>query len=126
EKLPMDRVTRMLVASVRGDGFKKVFSSVMTEKWHLQPEFATVTASCAGVQNGYVVPEKLGVDRWLALLAAYTTAAGPCCVVDCGTTITVDFVDRTGRHRGGYIVPGLHLMRDALSMRSKALATLER
>jgi type III pantothenate kinase len=28
------------------------------------------------------------------------------CVVDIGTAMTLDLLDATGRHRGGYIVPG--------------------
>lgn len=126
EKLPMGRVDRMLVSTVRGEGFKTVFSSVMTEKWHLQPEYATVTAATGGVRNGYEDPAKLGVDRWLAVVAAYAQTQAACCVVDCGTTITVDRVEADGQHTGGYIVPGLHLMRDALATRSKALATAPR
>jgi type III pantothenate kinase len=123
EKLPMAHISRMLVASVRGDGFRAAFSSLMTEKWHLQPEYAEVGVSCAGVRNGYDDVSRLGVDRWLALVAAYAQTRDACCVVDCGTTITVDLVAADGRHLGGYIVPGLHLMRDALATRSKALAT---
>ncbi|MES2627320.1 MAG: type III pantothenate kinase [Pseudomonadota bacterium] len=123
EKLPMERISRMLVASVRGDGFKNAFSSLMTEKWHLQPEFATSVKACCGVTNAYADVGKLGVDRWLAMLAAYQREKGACCIVDCGTTITVDLVDANGRHEGGYIVPGLQLLRDSLAARSKALAT---
>jgi type III pantothenate kinase len=123
EKLPMSSIERLLVSTVRGDGFKNVFSSVMSEKWHLQPEYATVVAQSCGVRNGYDEPAKLGVDRWLAVVAAYAQSKAACCVVDCGTTITVDFVDQDGSHRGGFIVPGLHLMRNALASRSSALAT---
>jgi type III pantothenate kinase len=125
EKLPMTDIDRMLVATVRGEGFKTVFSSVMTEKWHLQPEYASVSAECAGVRNGYEDVTRLGVDRWLALVAAYAQTQAACCIVDCGTTITVDLVAADGRHLGGYIVPGLHLMRDALAARSKALSTAQ-
>ncbi|HEY0962624.1 MAG TPA: type III pantothenate kinase [Pseudomonadales bacterium] len=124
EKLPMSRVERMLVSTVRGEGFKTVFSSVMTEKWHLQPEYASVAPEACGVRNGYDEPGKLGVDRWLAVVAAYAQTRAACCIVDCGTTITVDFVEQDGRHKGGFIVPGLHLMRDALAARSKALSTV--
>jgi type III pantothenate kinase len=125
EKLPMTHIDRMLVATVRGEGFKTVFSSVMTEKWHLQPEYASVGLECAGVRNGYEDAARLGVDRWLALVAAYAQTHAACCIVDCGTTITVDLVAEDGRHLGGYIVPGLHLMRDALAARSKALSTAQ-
>ena len=122
EKLPMDGISRTLVASVRGEGFKTAFSSIMTEKWHLQPEFATSGKHCCGVTNAYSDVSKLGVDRWLAILAAYHREGDSCCVVDCGTTITVDLVNATGQHQGGYIVPGLQLLKDALATRSRSLA----
>lgn len=125
EKLPVEEIKRLLVASVRGDGFRSVFSALMTEKWHLHPEYAQGSASFGALHNGYEDPARLGVDRWLALAAACQQVRTGCVVVDCGTTLTVDFVDEDGQHKGGYIVPGLHLMREALTNRSKALATGE-
>jgi type III pantothenate kinase len=123
ERLPMKDISRTLVSSVRAEGFKIAFSSLMTEKWHLQPEFAVSGKQCCGVVNAYSEPGKLGVDRWLAMLAAYHQENAPCCVVDCGTTITVDLIAANGQHQGGYIVPGFQLLRDSLAARSKALAT---
>jgi len=125
EKLPLDEITRLLVASVRGEGFKGIFSALMTEKWHLHPEFVVATAVFGELRNGYEEPARLGVDRWLSLAAAYQQVQGPCVVVDCGTTITVDLVEAEGRHVGGYIVPGLHLMRESLTNRSRALVTAD-
>lgn len=123
EQLPMSKVSQTLVSSVRGESFATTFSSMMTEKWHLQPEFAVSAKQHGSVVNAYAEPGKLGVDRWLALLAAYHRAKTACCVVDCGTAIKVDLVAANGRHRGGYIVPGLQLLKDALAARSQALAT---
>ena len=42
----------------------------------------------------------LGVDRWLAIIAASRLTQGPYCVVDCGTAVTLDAVDRRRRHLG--------------------------
>jgi type III pantothenate kinase len=123
ERLPIKSISRTLVSSVRGEGFKIACSSLMTEKWHLQPEFAVSGKQGCGVVNAYSEPGKLGVDRWLSMLAAYHQEKTACCVVDCGTTITVDMVAADGQHQGGYIVPGLQLLRDTLAARSKALAT---
>ena len=57
---------------------------------------------------------QLGVDRWLAALAGYTRARGSCVVVDAGTATTIDLVDHTGTHIGGYILPGEELMLKAI------------
>jgi type III pantothenate kinase len=74
-----------------------------------------------GVRNAYRQPEKLGVDRWLALVAARQDLQ-PVCVVDCGTAITLDLLDGEGQHLGGLICPGLTLMKQALSDGTQALA----
>ncbi|MEX2367693.1 MAG: type III pantothenate kinase [Pseudohongiellaceae bacterium] len=121
DKLPLAEINRMRVANVRGNSFREAFSALMTEKWHLQPEYARVEQACAGVSNSYTDYQTMGVDRWLAMLAAYRDAGGSCCIVDCGSTVTIDIIDDSGRHQGGYIVPGLQLMREALAGRSRAL-----
>ena len=79
------------------------------------PEFAAATAELAGVTSGYEAPARLGVDRWLALVAAWNAARQAVVVVDLGTAATLDFVTADGRHLGGYIVPGLGLMAAALA-----------
>ncbi|WP_300274812.1 type III pantothenate kinase [Halomonas sp.] len=76
---------------------------------------ARSTPEALGVTNGYEEPERLGVDRWLGALAGYQLAGG-CCAVDCGSAITIDFVLPGGRHLGGYILPGLRLMKESLKL----------
>ena len=58
--------------------------------------------------------DQLGVDRWLAMLGCRGLCQRACLVVDCGTAITLDLVAGEGVHVGGYILPGLGLMRQAL------------
>lgn len=74
-----------------------------------------------GVASAYRKPEKLGVDRWLAMIGARHYHSGAVCIVDCGTAITVDFVAADGRHQGGLICPGLRLMKQALAANTHAL-----
>ena len=125
ESLQMGKIKHMLVCNVRGHGFRKVFTTVMEEKWHIKPEFAVVSANACGVINGYQEFERLGTDRWLAMLAAFSEVRGRCHIIDCGTTLTIDTVDQGGKHLGGYIVPGLYVMRSSLQVRSKALAVAD-
>lgn len=75
-----------------------------------------------GVTNAYPQPEKLGVDRWLTLVAARQHYALPACIVDCGTAITVDLLAAQGEHQGGFISPGLRLMRQSLAQGTDALS----
>jgi type III pantothenate kinase len=79
------------------------------------PRFVQSPRRAAGVINGYRVPQRLGVDRWLGLVAARDRyPASPVCVIGIGTAMTVDLLDRHGRHRGGAIAPGPQLMVSAL------------
>ena len=68
-----------------------------------------------GIINGYDNPIKLGVDRWLALIAARAKIKDAVCVVDSGTAITIDILNAQGIHQGGLICPGLTLMQTALN-----------
>lgn len=66
------------------------------------------------LENGYAQPAQLGVDRWMALIAARARTREPVLVVSAGTALTVDAINDAGRFVGGVIVPGFRLMRDAL------------
>jgi type III pantothenate kinase len=77
----------------------------------------TTSQSAGGVRCAYAEPATLGVDRWLAMLAAHgrrDPLVSGSMVVSCGTAVTMDFVRADGIHEGGYILPGLFMMRESL------------
>ncbi len=106
-------VSHFRVSSVAGSEVCESLS-ILAETLGVSAEFAQTSAACAGVVNSYEQPEKMGVDRWLAMIAAFKESNGPVCVVDCGTALTVDFVSSAGLHLGGLIVPGADLLSAAL------------
>jgi type III pantothenate kinase len=61
-------------------------------------------------------PDKVGIDRLLNAVAANRRrpAETAAVLVDAGSAVTVDYVDRAGAFRGGAIFPGLRLMAQAL------------
>ena len=76
---------------------------------------ARTQSALAGVRIAYREPARMGVDRFLALLAARRRRrAQSWLVVGVGTAVTVDLLDAQGRHHGGRIAPSPRLMRDAL------------
>ncbi|MDP1932710.1 MAG: type III pantothenate kinase [Gammaproteobacteria bacterium] len=105
---------RVRIANVRGESVVSMLNDICRKRWHLTPEFAQPVHQCAGVTNAYQKPETLGVDRWLAVLAAYNDCRGACCVVDAGSAATFDVMTANGQHLGGYIVPGLSLQKRSL------------
>lgn len=81
---------------------------------NVTPVFAGVKKRSAGVVNAYDLVSQMGVDRWMALLAANSKYAPPCVVIDAGSAITIDLLAVGGKHLGGYIVPGLNMMCQSL------------
>ncbi len=68
-----------------------------------------------GVSSRYQQPEQLGVDRWLALIAARQLyPASNVLIIDAGTAITIDLLGKDGQHQGGWIMPGIQTMFDSL------------
>lgn len=68
-----------------------------------------------GLINSYINPEKLGVDRWLAMIAAKKMFDNQdLLVIDAGTAVTFDWIDQQGNHQGGWILPGIRLQQHAV------------
>jgi type III pantothenate kinase len=75
----------------------------------------------AGVRIAYAEPRRLGVDRFLGLLATHAEGAGAALLVGVGTALTIDLLDAAGTHHGGRIAPSPTLMREALHGRAPHL-----
>jgi pantothenate kinase type III len=71
-------------------------------------------------------PDRVGIDRLLAALAVHRRhAAGQdAIVIDCGTALTIDLVDRNGVFRGGVIMAGPATNLMALRTMTEALPDL--
>lgn len=85
--------------------------------------FVETAREAAGVRNAYREPRLLGVDRWLAIIAAHAMQRGPCCIADVGTAATFDAVTADGQHLGGFIIPGPDLMVRSLHRETADLAS---
>lgn len=107
-------IQRIRVASVLAEAAEKKLAEKLHSTFSLLPEIAASTSVCSGITNAYKDPWRLGVDRWLALIAAYKMCNQAVMVVDVGTALKVDVVDDTAHHIGGYIIPGAALMEHSL------------
>ena len=68
----------------------------------------------------------MGVDRWVAMIGAKAEFRGGLCIVDAGTAVTIDAIDKNGNHLGGQIIPGLALMGNALRSEASDISTAKR
>ena len=103
------------LASVASDSADAELITALTASGARVVHRATAQSNCLGLVSSYAEPERMGVDRWLAMLAGHVHNEGALCVIDAGTAVTVDLVSAEGAHDGGYILPGADLMRRALS-----------
>ena len=95
------------------------------DHWGIHPKFAKTSASFKSVQNGYYHYGELGVDRWLAVIAAHERFPGKnAIVIDCGTALTVDAVTPNGQHHAGPIIPGRKMMFQALASNAADLSDM--
>lgn len=116
--LAMEAPARVIVASVAGATFNKSVRTWIKRTWRVDCEFVVASAEACGVTSAYIHPERLGADRWAALIGVHDLYDAPVCLVDCGSAVTIDAIDADGHHLGGLIVPGLDMMERALTTRT--------
>lgn len=75
-----------------------------------------------GIECAYEHYQNLGVDRWLAIIAARTMTELPVAILDLGTANTCDIVIGN-RHVGGWIAPGFSLMKQSLLSNTQKVFT---
>lgn len=105
------RLERVIVASVAGTRLNRLLAATCRREKGLACEFVATARNAAGLTTRYQEPWRLGVDRFMAVIAAYHMArARGACVIDVGTAMTIDLVDPLGVHLGGAIIPGPDMM----------------
>ncbi|WP_165668328.1 pantothenate kinase [Metapseudomonas otitidis] len=115
------RIQRCRLVSVRSEEETSSLLLALEQALHTKPLLASPSKMLAGVGNGYQDFQKLGLDRWLAVLGAYHTSKKASLVLDLGTAVTADFVTSGGEHLGGYICPGVPLMRSQLRTHTRRI-----
>lgn len=108
------RSARVVAVSVASETVRERLAGAVLDKWGSAPQFLAPSAHYGYLRCGYADPQRLGVDRWAAMVAAFAMYDPPLLVVDCGTAVTIDYVGADGMHQGGVIIPGLRTMRRSL------------
>ena len=108
-----EQPVRIIVSSVRGSYFQRQLLT-LTEHWEIPAYFLSIQ-DIPGFRTLYKQPPTLGIDRCLALVGATARYSLPLMVVDAGTVVTVDLVDKDGIHTGGMFFPGLNILRKGMA-----------
>ena len=137
-----DELATLLAGMLRLDGLRfgravegLVVGSVVPQATETLRELATRYLEVEpivvepGVRTGISLrhdnPRDLGADRIVNAVAAQALYGGPAIVVDFGTAISFDVVDRDGGFIGGAIAPGVSTSTDALVEHAARLPTVE-
>ena len=114
-------IQKILMVHVLGGVFDTEVKRLMTQ-YSIPLRLIHSQPRAYGISTHYAQANKLGADRFVAMLAAYQSQKNKACIViDCGTAITIDTVNRLGEHLGGVILPGLSLCKESLNKKAKNL-----
>ena len=115
----IEKPAKIFVTCVANDLVWQLLDKACQQLWSIKAVRITATAEEFGLINAYEEPSTLGSDRWCAMIGAYIEIESDFIVVDCGSAITIDVVRRSEKHRvanhlGGYILPGVTMMKNSL------------
>jgi type III pantothenate kinase len=122
-KLPRD-MDVAFASNVAGPTFATRLSGVIGMHCDCEVHFAKSEREACGIRSAYRQPRRMGVDRWVAMIGAWSEFESACVVVDAGTAVTIDALDDEGQHIGGQILPGFVLMSDALTVQTSDIPPL--
>jgi len=115
------RPSRVVVASVAraelADRVRELLPTDAATEWLRTPRRA------CGVGNRYAKPERLGIDRFLSMIAVHARTGGAGLVIGCGTAMTLDAVGAGGEHVAGLIALSPGRMLEALRVETAIAAS---
>lgn len=120
-------IAQIWCANVAGSPIQGMLEASLT---HLSDNaivrYATVAKTFLHLRNGYDEPHRLGIDRWLAALAASSLySKRGLFIISMGTATTIDLVDAQANFLGGWILPGVTAMLTSLGQTTAQLPILE-
>ena len=107
-------VSAVWIAHVTGEALEQRITQSVAARYGFVPRFARTPAEHDGLRLGYAEPQRLGVDRFLKMLALWREQRSAFGVASAGTALTFDAVDARGQHLGGLIAAGLTTLQRAV------------
>jgi type III pantothenate kinase len=101
-----------------------IIRDLVHKRWKL-PCLELGPTTVSGIGVNYPNPRTIGPDRLANAVAARHHFGAPVVVVDFGTAVTFDVVDRAGDYVGGIIAPGLAVMTDYLHEKTALLPRIK-
>lgn len=109
---------RVVLSCVADSDLAEMIIERCKNLWGVSVEQLRSGTNFGQLQNGYLAPALLGVDRWAAIVAGWMRARTSVIVVGCGTAVTIDTVLESGMHQGGVILPGVQMSKENFYQRT--------
>lgn len=109
-------VSGVFVSSVASRSAKERLDALLGSHTVAPVQYCWSESARMGLVNSYKDVSLMGADRWHAMLGGWVRCGAAFAVIDAGSAVTVDYVGPDGGHIGGYILPGLQMMRRSLKV----------
>lgn len=99
----------------------------MWKRFSVPPQFIEINRQTPlPIGNAYATPETLGIDRIVGVIGARSIRTeGPILLIDAGTALTFEYLDRDNVYQGGAISPGIRMRFQALHQLTAKLPLIE-
>lgn len=115
------QISAVIIANVHSNEVHEAIEQWSTDNNIAFMQVHSVTEAF-GVTSSYQQPETLGVDRWLAMIGAKQLYPQQnILIIDAGTATTVDVLEASGQHLGGWIMPGVQVLFSSLLSRTNKI-----
>lgn len=122
-KIPIDKIEAIIISSVVPT-LTETLAQMSKILFHLEPVIVGINAKL-NMKILYDSPDNLGADRIVNAAAALEKYQAPAIIVDLGTAVTIDVIDRNGNFVGGIISAGIKTTSDALSFKTSKLPKIK-
>lgn len=119
----LDKPDEVVASCVANESVWQALAEACDELWSLKVQKVGSLKQGFGLDNAYDNASALGSDRWCAMIGAFQIVDSAFLVISAGSALTFDMVDESGKHMGGYIVPGIGMMRESLGYQTALVKT---
>lgn len=119
----LDAPNEVIVSCVAENTLWQALEKVCNELWDIEVQKVTSLKEGFGLLSAYDHASSLGSDRWCAMLGGLAITDSAFMVIDAGSALTLDVVNKAGEHLGGYIVPGVSMMKQSLGTQTARIQT---
>jgi type III pantothenate kinase len=111
----LEKPLHVFAVSVAANEVSQGLTDWVKQHWQKNVEYLKTEKQYKNIINAYHDPGQHGADRWAAIIAGFQSFPGNAvCVINAGTAITFDLINKNGQHLGGYILPSYVTMHAAL------------